>query len=824
MKFLFLFLIISPALCHEWIRKDAKFDFLNEHLVYRNRADCAARATSPTRSVFLMVDNVNVAKAAFRLAKIKEIDSLQTTALAVEKFRYSLTNLTSRIGQMLLTGELPLIEEGKSSDEEVERKWAQRLKTSNKGELQCRLIKKFGSVHSPINVSRPDHFLLQELGVDLEKIENTFGSCHDFSDSQSTDVALFRFDVVSDSTFDGKGFHFWASLKVYLAWALRYSREMKELSSPFYHLLKNVDIEEMILFLSAGCESLSSPQCSERDLSLDSLMDLTAPVKEFNVDDSPFFRKASGSQTDELFSRPLPLKEDDLLHLNSFQSTEEWIENYRGNFLKARGYQKIRLSRASSNLIILSASSKSDEMKDRLLQEAQVEDPEWKQQFFYLCSEYNGASGAHFSNLLKDLSLMKENNHFRESVQALEIESLDEIIKFYQNLSFAVKNICSSLEEKKTWEGIKVDRSGLAPWYLQQTGSPVTIQQFNLKGSKAIQDSFISINDGDVFCQTAVHCARIMLDSLMTLSAVSHQLPALSPTEILSTNLGNPFASRVACGIYDPWEKRNKMIYNFFHDLAQAAVFGFLPSPVYVSVDIDPKKVTSFETLLKDGKIFYDPVYSKRKMHLSLISDLGPLIGVPCAVSISGSRINPLEYYSFSGISFSGCRESGRNDIRVTSGEEVKRDISFNQVCGACAINLRTVSAAVGRLHPAIRFSSFLLKGVVRLVHGVRDPHDVPKSWVVKPQQVALSYRYWGNITPWCLKKILKGQSCIPKTCERKMIEELTTKYNVSPTSSQFNCFLQRGMVNVKECSEPLFLSMRGTLKLKTECKLAERQ
>lgn len=824
MRFLLLFLWISPAFCHEWMRKDEKFDFLNEQLIYRNRADCAARATFPTRQVFLMLDNVNLAKAAYRLAKIKERDPLQITSLAVEKFRYGLTQLTSLIGRGLLSGQLPFLEEGKDADAVIERNWHRQGVPTKSGELHCRMVKKFGSLHSPLNVSKPDHFLLQELGSDLEKMEETFQACDDFSVSGPSDVALFRFDVLADSSFEEYGFRFWVSLKGYLSWALRYSDEMKELTSPFYHLLRNLDVEEMILFLSSGCESISSPQCSDRDLSLDTLKDLTAPVKEFSASDSPFFRQTSDSPTDALFSRPIPLKEDDLLHLSSFQGTDEWVENFRENFLKARGYQKIRLSRAASNLAILSVSLKGDELKEKLLAEAGEEDPAWRQQFFYLCSEFNVASSKRLSNLGKDLLLMKENIHFRDGLLGVDSQSLEAMIHFHESLSIFVKEICSALEEKKVWEMVNIDRSGLAPWYLQQTGSPVTLQQSNLRGSNAIERSFLRINDEDIFCQSALHCSRILLDSLMTLAAVFHQVEALSPDEIPSANLGNPFASRVACGIYDPWAKRNKMIFDFFHDLAQAAVYSFLPSPIYVSLDIDPKKVVSFETLMKGGKVFYDPVYSRRKVHLSLISDLGSLIGVPCAVSISGSRINPLEYYSFEGLSFSGCRESGRNGVTVTNAEQVQRNVSFNQVCGACAINLRTISAAIGRLHPAIRFSSFLLKGVVRLAHGRRDPHDVPKSWTIQPQDVALSFRYWGSITPWCAKKILKGQSCLPSSCERRMMERLTATYAVSPTSSHFNCLLNKGIVKVKECQEPLYLSSKGKISIKSTCKLEERK
>lgn len=824
MKFLFLLFLITPAYCHDWKRAAEKFEYISDNLVYSNRAECAARAKFPTRQVFLVVDNVNIAKAAYRLAKIKEIDPEMTTKLAVEKFRYGLTTLTSNIGRMLLSGSLPYVDAKDFTLEKVRANWEKRQIKKAESDVQCRLIKKFGSIHSTLNVSRPDHFVLNEVGKDLEQLEDTFQSCDDFSDDSSPDVALYRFDINSNSDFKKIGFSFWSSLKIYLSWALRFSSEVKELTAPFDGLVRSVDIEETMLFLSSACESISNPECSDRDLSLQSLQELTTPVKELDIQESNHYKPITDSSVNQLISSPLPLKEDDLLHLSDFSSSSEWLENFRENFLRAKGFQKIRLSRAISNLRVLSISASAIEMQQALNNESQENEKEWKQELFYLCAEYSGSSKGHFSTFTKDLTLLQESDLFSEGMLGVDDAILKDMIKLYDEVSFSVKNLCFDLEGRKVWEGIDINRQGLAPWYLQLSGGAPVIQRGNLNSLPSNKDYKIEIIDNETFCKSAIHCARILLDSLMTISTISRSLPSVATSNtILSANLGNPYASRVACGLYDPWEKRNKMIYKFFHDLAQSAIFGFLPSPVYVSVDIDPKKVTSFSSLLKDGKVFYDPTYNRRKVHLSLIGDLGPLIGVPCAVSISGSRINPLEYYSFDGISFSGCKENGNNEIRVSSDDEISRNVSFRQYCGACAINLRTVSASIGSLNPALRFSSFLLKAVVNLLHARRDPHDIPKAFIVNPHHVALSYRYWGNLTPWCAKKILRGESCLPKGCERKMMEAFTSKFNVSPVSSSFSCILNKGVVRVKECNEPIDLALRGDLRVKTNCTLKER-
>ncbi len=824
MRFIFLF-FCTQAFGYEWKRSAEKFQFISDKLIYSNRAECAARAKIPTRQVFIVVDNVSIAKAAYRLAKIKEINPETTTKLAVEKFRYGLTKLTSNIGKMLLSGTLPFIDSKEFSNDKIRANWEKRQNKIPIGDIKCRRIIKFGSLLSPLNVSRPDHFLLNEVGKDLEKLDESFQSCEDFSDESSSDIALYRFDIDANPKFDKVGFIFWASLKIYLAWALRFSPEMKELSAPFDSLFRGADIEEALLFFSSTCESISNPECSDRDITLDSLQELTTPGNAIDFQEAYHYRPITDASINQLISSPLPLKEDDLLHLSDYSSSNDWLENFRENFLKAKGFQKIRLSRAFSNLLILSLSTSFEKIQQALLAESLEDEKGWKEELFYLCAEYGGPSKGYFSNFTKDIELLRESHLFSESIKGLDESVVKGMINLFDELSHMTKILCLNLEERKVWEAVEIDRLGLAPWYLHLSGAASSRQRSNIISSQWNKNYLIQINDQETLCQSASHCARILLDSLMTISMISRSLPSITSGEtILSANLGNPYATRVACGLYDPWEKRNRMIYRFFHDLAQSAILGIFPSPVYVSVDIDSKKITSFATLLNQGKVVYHPIYNRRKVHLSLIGDLGPLIGVPCSISISGNPINPLEYYSFDGISFSGCRENGKNEVRVSSGDEISRNVSFRQYCGACAINLRTISSAVGRLHPAFRFNSFLLKAVVRLIQSSRDPHDIPRSWSVDTHHIALSYRYWGELTPWCAKKILRGESCLPKKCERKMVEAFTSKFDVSPISSSFSCALKKGVVRVKECSGPINLTFFRDLRVKTNCILKERK
>jgi hypothetical protein len=405
-------------------------------------------------------------------------------------------------------------------------------------------------------------------------------------------------------------------------------------------------------------------------------------------------------------------------------------------------------------------------------------------------------------------------------------QRFDESFTRFQSLISKINNICLKLDGNGYWNtSLEVKKEGFASWYQQ-----LTTQKNNLTFERIVSNHFIPLKPvlkfkgGVVICYSAIHCSRILLDSMMTISSLAKSMSTLSSKRsVLSTNMSNPFSSHMACGAYDPWAKKNKLIFEFFHDLIQGVAFGLLPSPVYVSADLEQKKLVSFSSLIKEGKVFYDPNYDPKKVNLSLIADLGPLAGIPCALSISGSKMNPLEYYAFNGISFSGCHKNSNVEIEANNAEEIRSSGSGRNYCAACAINLQTMSSSVSSLNPVLRFSFFLIKGVTRLFSNLRDPHDLHRNWSLSSHQIALSYRYHGEISDQCAKDLIKGRSCFPKRCEGEMLEKFTKKFQASPLDSNFSCFTGRGVVWIKECKDPIYLSNPRNLKIMTDCDLKER-
>ena len=823
MLLLFFLPVAMPA---EWSQKEQDFKFAEGQIHFYNRSACAKKSQEPTTSVFLIVDNVNVAKSAFRLSKLQRLDSVQTTNYAIQKFRYGLSSLVRIISDKLLSGELPLIDDRLLSDEYLALHWA-RSRNPSTGHTRCRVVKKFSSLYSHLRVSKPDRVLFEEMAKDMMNLEESFTACSDFSDISQPEVALLQFDLSPGADFKNMGFRFWYSLKVYLSWAYRYAPEADKLFEPFNFLFKSADLEEMVLFFSNGCESVTPSTCSDHDLNLENLRHLTESSKAYDFADSNYVKPIPGAPTDSLFSRPLPVLEDDLLNLGDFETTSAWLSNFRGNFIKTRGYQKIRLHKALSNLQLISGNISSSDLERKIAKDSLNADPSMLNELYYLCSEYRLASDKELSFLRKKLRTLKDNQELKKILPQISAQDYEKIFSLFFDNTEKVMKLCEQFERRKLWGAeFEVKKAGFAPWYQQLTMEDKNYSsEQQLTSLVVLEKPFLGFTEGQVICHTGVHCARLYLDAIMALSAVSQSISTLSSSHAVnSTNFGNPYSAHMACGAYDPWAKRNKVIFDLFHDLTQAAVFSLLPTPVYVSAELDPRKVTSFSTLIKEGKVFYDPQYDSKKVKMALIADLGPLMGVPCAVSIAGSKLSSFQFYTFNGISFSGCRESSKVDLEVSSADEISEKPNYRQSCLSCAINLQSASSSLSLFNPGIRASFFLIKGVVKLISNLRDPHDLARSWSVSPQQIALSYRFNGSISKSCSRKLLAAESCLPRPCESLMLEELTSRYVASPVASDFSCLRQHGRVKIKECVNPVYLSLKDKLLVKTTCPLKERK
>lgn len=854
MKTLTLIILMSAG--YAWSSPDVWKDssqtlrFLPNKLEFFNRSSCAKMALEPTTSVFAIVDNVNVAKSLYRMARLAGKDSTSVTNAGIERFRYTLTSTIRLVGSRLLSGSLPMIPLDGSKisdpilkdalanckngschalDSEIAKAWNKNITPPDA--VSCKVVKRFSTFHSNLRMSKPDRVLMNELAKEMNEEESFITDCSDLSDLSQPEVALYQFDVTAPGKdFKKNGFDFWNSLKVYLAWAIRNSPEAHAMAAPYDFLFESLNVEEMLIFFSNGCRSMKPLSCSENDLTLQNLRAFTQGKDGTDWSELPANQTVGSSPAQDLFSRPLPLLEQDLLNLGSQKNANDWTENFRDNFIKSRGYNKVRLLKASADLKLVTDHLTPERILERITRDTKEMSPEEKQELYALCAEYAVALDENLGTMRKTIANLKNVKALSDVMEDINSLDLGKVWPFVSGLSDEVNKFCGGLKQREVWgQDFTFDKTGFAPWY--QT--LVDGKKYHYGESTSIRSSpqlkpLLRIRDTNVpICTSGVHCARITLAAVMSLSAITQSLGIITPEDGgISSNMANPYADQFSCGLYDPWAKRNQIIFNFFQDMATAAIMGFAPSPIYVAATLEPKRVVSFETLVKEGLVYYDPHFDKARLKFSVMGDLGTLTGVPCAVSISGTKLNPYEYYTFNGLSVSSCRSRTTNTTTAGSGGEATSKNDYTQACFTCAINLQSAASAASVVAPGFRAGFFILKGLVRLLKDIQDPHDLAKNWELDPQAVALAHRKDGDISKSCAQNLLRGETCFEEECEGQILKDFTRAYKASPVTSEFRCDRGRGSLTIKECASPVNFRWNaegGKVKIETDCKLGAR-
>ena len=69
-------ILMSSALAGEWAGASQDYTHIPGEMKFYNRSACTKKALDPTESVFLIVDNVNIAKSIYRLARFSTIQNL----------------------------------------------------------------------------------------------------------------------------------------------------------------------------------------------------------------------------------------------------------------------------------------------------------------------------------------------------------------------------------------------------------------------------------------------------------------------------------------------------------------------------------------------------------------------------------------------------------------------------------------------------------------------------------------------------------------------------------------------------------------------------
>lgn len=801
-------------------------------LRFTNRASCAKDSRRPTESTFILVDNLNLGRSLLRLSK-RIGKNGEFTKNGVYRFRYTVTALTKLIAQELMHGELPLLPTGPEStflptysnilkecakevghcaqlDDYIRKIWETRkgqghsnidnftgvqfLTKSPEPRTSCHYLKQFSPLEAHLYGTKPDVDTLEEIAKTVHKNGDYLTSCDDFNSQTDLKQAIYQLDLrfLNSEEWEKKGFHFWHSLKIYLSWAFRESDEAMQMAYPYGEFFKNIDLEESIYFFSNGCHSLELPECSRESLSINSLRFLAQSADRKELAQLDMFSYTPQGPSSDIVRNDRPDVNLDILDFAEFESGDAWASNFRENLERSRGFVKLKLSKAitSLNLVqeflgVQKILNDLEKQKNRLISNGMnsEEDAIYRQELYYLCSEFRVAMDEKLSFLRKDLEFLRQQTTINSISTSLTNKDLNQLISYTSELSNAVINHCDSLEKSKIWsEPFIVDKKGLAPWYqefarINQNVAPHDLSNDLVKHRVPL----LTLKDKkNVICISGAHCARKSLSALIDISASLQYIEGLLNLsgKIKSPDLVNPYAERVACRAYDPWGKTKSTIFDFLQNIGMAAVSAYVPTPIYVDVKLANRKVISFNQMVKDGNVYFDPKFDKRKIQATLVADFGPLLSTPCMVTVSGDpNARPTGYLYLDGITTQACHQRENNNVNAYGPADVQSNDSNVTACVSCTISLVNIASTASTYNPAIRPLFFLLKGVVGLVSNLKDPHNFPRSWEVDPNRLYSSYRKFGFIPKSCARRIRDDKSCLKAYCETNIVETFESNF-----------------------------------------------
>ncbi|CBW26983.1 conserved hypothetical protein [Halobacteriovorax marinus SJ] len=843
----------------DWMSVDS--DSINldlNNMRFSNRARCALDSKEPTDTSFLLVTNTDVAKAVYRLAKLRGEDTDKLTKYGIEVFRLSVVKLIELIHEKIMNRELPLLPADLSRDDlhipgnyrnvmagcrndeycdgldsYIEKIWKiTSLNTTPAGKvvkfytvdnfhskdsyileknfedkerqvgLKCNYLKKFSPLQAHLYGTKPNKGALESIAKAALNSKEYLASCDDFKSQSNLQVAAYQLEIpkLKEKRWEDKGFDYWNSLKLYFSWAYRNAPQMKEIAYPFANVFKGVAIEDSVLIVPNGCKSISLPKCNGDYLATQAMREFAKEDFRENALELDILSSVPEGPQDDLLQDPFTSVNVDELDLGGFANAEAWLANFRENFAGTRALMKKKLIHAISTLNItkanISAQKMANLLEDRfsaLIKNSNSTNDELKNDLYYLCAEFNFADHDEFSFLKGKLEILRDTTLVDGLASDISENKTKELFNFYTAIADKVMSGCAALNQKGIWnDSFTLDKTGFSPWYIQKVyenkfestyhdkveryleGNKPLISWKNYESSKSISD---------VICANSSDCSRKILKSIIDLYSVTQYASTFwnLEQEIKTPALFNPYAERTACKVYDPWFKTKSVLFNLFTDMSQAALSVATPGVIYGRLDLQPGKVTSFNQLVKDGRISYDTRYDKEKITASLAADFGPLLGVPCMVSVSGRANSPYDNYRFSGVSVGACNQSEDSNLNVRTASDMDDNATrSHSECISCRLNFESVASSLTHLSSEVGPSFFLFRAIYRLYKGLKDPHNIPRSWETNPNFVSETYRRFGEIPKKCVRSLIKGERCLENSCEENISEKLTEELHGS--------------------------------------------
>lgn len=852
---------------HYWDKNLADLQLDMNPLELRNRAGCAKDSLLPTKSAFLMLDNTTAAKAAYRLAKVTGQDSDVVTKELIKSFRLKVLNLTERIHHKLMTRQLPILPVIKSSnhipgkykaiaqscfeqrecaklDTYMEKLWANsersespvskiiknyeidnfhseenyfnQKKVNGNNRLTCFKLKKFSPLQAHLFGTKPDREVLQKMAESLKDADQFVGECT-ADEPTNLKVSGYQFDIqgVNEKYWNKKiGFDYWNSVKLYLAWAFQ---NVKVVKPTYERIIANSKAADTILFTSNGCKSIDTPECSNDYLAKNVLREMGKnDYKQRALELDVLSPIVEGAQ-DSLLDDPFTEVNTDIFDLARRENADDWIESLFNNFSKTKAFIKNKLVSSLSFYTIIDKKVGIHKLKNDLVSyysKTGLKSNEIKNDLYYLCSEAAMVSHENFSFAKKHINLIKESGFIDTLDLIFHGQSLEALFEDYEIMMDSTREFCRSLDQKNIWDdSFSIDKSGYAQWYLDKVVGKGKLKSTSGEKLNALNKKpYLAYSStGTTICESPSACIRKSISHILEVSRASYYASTFwnAKNKTKTSEMFNPYAERVACQVYDPFYKQKSVMTNFVSDLSQAAMSAFTPGVIYTKFNLRPGHVTSFNKMVKDGKILFDKKYKKQSVQMELVADFGPLLGVPCAVSVTGKKNYGYDAYHFAGISVGMCSHRDESQINVYSASEIDNlDADQGTGCFSCRLNFEAASSTMAYFNYKIGPIYYLVRSFVRLFKGFKDPHNIPRDWEINVRHLTNTYRRFGYIPKKCTKSLIKGRSCLGSSKEEKAVDYLQARYDVKikAEKKRFNSM----QFMVEGCSKPVTVRFSG--------------
>lgn len=793
-----------------------KVSLLNP-LTFTNRAQCALDSEKPTDSIFLMIDGYNAGKVGHSVAKINGWNTDQYSKKAMQEFRLAVGYMATTIMNKLTRGHLPLLplniktsglsryqavsalcEQNPGNCTELNqylseiwrnagtRKQLEKVDTfsrkhfplhAEKDRLACYYVKRFSPLQGQLHSPEVNQTNLQEIALAYLNESEYITHCLDADDNLENRYVTLQLDwSTNQNSLGQQGFDYWNSFKIYMSWAWRYSREIYGMSPVFGRLFESIALEESIVFAPNGCKSMVKPSCDSEYLSENSIREL-AKINAKSVEHS---ENVPDGVQQELINKGVRAVNDDFLGTRGMNTAGEWLGNFRKNLVNTRGQIKTKYQAAVQNLNLI-----QDNLGVQLIAETISSDlrqygatQQLMNEYYYLCTELRLAGDDKIDFLKTRIDKVADLKNMTQE-QYSDRRKISDHINFFRSLSSQVLPLCDQLEKSNFWNkgDYLVNKAGFAPWAkemlsIQASDTEVPVAKTFKTGSPLLGWKNRNVTAENAICYSGADCARLSVKSIIDLYAVSTYADALVPLagKVATPNLFNPYSELNSCKIYDPWFNTKRMNKAFMSDLANTALFGWNILPIYIDATASAPRVASFNQLVNNGIIKFDPRLEKSNVQKSLVADFGPLVGAPCAIALNNNGVKNFNFYSFTGLTVNYCDSKESNEVIGNNPNDfVNSKQKARTLCAGCTLNFNAVASAasstlVGTFNPA-KLLVYLFRTFSRYHDAKADKVNIPKSWTVNPAYAAEVYKKYGTIPSHCVDQLGKGLACYSNMC-----------------------------------------------------------